>query len=58
MNSDSQLNSDSDLVCFIFLIIGVQNKLTKQLIKIQMRRLIRIRLIWISNVYKCMSEFS
>ena len=37
---------------FHILIIGIKNKLTKQTVKILMRRLIRSRLIWISSVYK------
>ena len=39
-------------------VIGVKNKLTKQTVKILMRRLIRSRLIWISIVCKCVSEFT
>ena len=39
-------------------VIGIKNKLTKQTVKILMRRLIRSRLIWISTVCKCMSEFT
>ena len=39
-------------------IIGMKNKLTKQTEKILMRRLIRSRLIWISTVCKCVSEFT
>ena len=39
-------------------IIGIKNKLTKQTVKILMRRLIRSRLMWISTVCKCMSEFT
>ena len=39
-------------------IIGIKNKLTKQTVKILMRRLIRSRLIWISTVCKCVSEFT
>ena len=42
----SQVNSDSNLVCFI------KHKV------ILMRRLIRSRLIWISTVCKCMSEIN
>ena len=38
--------------------IGIKNKLTKQTVKILMRRLIRSRLIWISTVCECMSEFT
>ena len=41
-----------------YLIIGIKNKLTKQTVKILMRRLIRSRLIWISTVCKCMSELT
>ena len=43
---------------FHILIIGIKNKLTKQTVKILMRRLTRSRLIWISSVCKCMSEFT
>ena len=43
---------------FHILIIGIKNELTKQTEKILMRRLIRSRLIWISTVCKCMSEFT
>ena len=43
---------------FHILIIGIKNKLTKQKVKILMRRLIRSRLIWVSTVCKCMSEFT
>ena len=39
------------LCLFHVLIIGIKNKLTKQTVKILMRRL-----IWISIVCKCMSE--
>ena len=39
-------------------IIGIKNKLTKETVKILMRRLIRSRLIWISTVCKCVSEFT
>ena len=39
-------------------IIGIKNKLTKQTVKILMRRLIRSRLIWIFTVCKCVSEFT
>ena len=39
-------------------IIGIKNKLTKQKVKILMRRLIRSRLIWISTVCKRVSEFT
>ena len=39
-------------------VIGIKNKLTKQTVKIQMRRLMRSRLIWISTVCKCVSEFT
>ena len=38
-------------------IIGIKNKLTKQTVKILMRRLIRSSLIWISTVCNCVSEF-
>ena len=38
--------------------IGIQNKLTKQTVKILMRRLIRSRLIWIYTICKCVSEFT
>ena len=38
--------------------IGIKNKLTKQTVKILMRRLIRSRLIWIYTVCKCVSEFT
>ena len=48
----SQVNSDSNLVCFI------KHKVIKQTVKILMRRLIRSRLIWISTVCKCMSEIN
>ena len=58
MPLDRRLNSDSDLVCFHILNIGIKNKLTKQTVKILMRRLIRSRLIWIFTVYKCVSEFT
>ena len=37
--------------------IGIKNKLTKRTVKILMRRLIRSRLIWISTVCKCVSEY-
>ena len=59
-NFRHEVISDSDLVCFIFHIsfIGIKNKLTKQTVKILMRRLIRSRLIWISTVCKIMSEFT
>ena len=40
---------------FHILIIWIKNKLTKQTVKILM---IRSRLIWISTVCKCMSEFT
>ena len=36
--------------------IGIKNELTKQTVKILMRRLIRSRLIWIYTVCKCVSE--
>ena len=39
-------------------VIGIENKLTKQTVKLLMRRLIRGRFIWISTVGKCVSEFS
>ena len=39
-------------------IIEIKNKLTKQTVKILMRRLIRSRLIWIYTVCKCVSEFT
>ena len=39
-------------------IIEINNKLTKQTVKILMRRLIRSRLIWIYTVCKCVSEFT
>ena len=35
-----------------------KKRFTKQTVKILMRRLIRSRLIWISTVCKCMSEFT
>ena len=38
--------------------IGIKNKLTKQTVKILMRRLIRSRLIWIYTVCKRVSEFT
>ena len=38
--------------------IGIKNELTKQTVKILMRRLIRSRLIWIYTVRKCVSEFT
>ena len=38
--------------------IGIKNKLTKQTVKILMRRLIRSRLIWIYTVCKRASEFT
>ena len=38
--------------------IGIKIKLTKQTVKILMRRLIRSRLIWIYIVCKCVSEFT
>ena len=41
------------LCLFYSSIIGIKNKLTKQTVKILMRRLIRSRLIWISIVCKC-----
>ena len=45
--------------CFFHLrIIGIKIKLTKQTVEILMRRLIKSRLIWISIVCKCMSEFT
>ena len=55
--SDRQLNSDSDLVCFIFQILE-KNKLTKQTVKILMRRLIWSRLIGIYTVCKYVSELT
>ena len=39
-------------------VTGIKNKLTKQTVKILMRRLMRSRLIWISTVCKCVSEFT
>ena len=39
-------------------IIGTKNKLTKQIVEILMRRLIRSRLIWISTVCKRVSELT
>ena len=39
-------------------VFGIKIKLTKQIMKILMRQLIRSRLIWISTVCKCMSEFT
>ena len=39
-------------------IIGIKNKLSKQTVEILMRRLIRSRLIRISTVCKCVSEFT
>ena len=39
-------------------VIGIKNRLTKQTVKILMRRLIRSRLIWIFTVCKCVSEFT
>ena len=38
--------------------IGIKNKLTKQTVKILMRRLIRSRLIWIYTVCNRVSEFT
>ena len=38
--------------------IGIKNKLTKQTVKILMRRLIRSRLIWIYTVCKCVPQFT
>ena len=38
--------------------IGIKNKLTKQTVKILMRRLIRSRLIWMFTVCKRVSEFT
>ena len=38
--------------------IGIKNILTKQTVKILMRRLIRSRLIWVYTVCKCVSEFT
>ena len=43
---------------FHSLIIGIKNKLTKQTVKILMRRLIRSRLISISTVCKRVSDFT
>ena len=43
---------------FHILITGIKNQLSKQTMKILMRRLIRSRLFWISSVCKCMSEFT
>ena len=39
-------------------VIGIKNKLTKQTVKILMRRLIRSRLIRVSTVCKCVSKFT
>ena len=39
-------------------IIGMKNKITKQTVKILMRRLIRSRRIWISTVCKCVPELT
>ena len=39
-------------------VLGIKNKLFKQAVKLLMRRLIRSRLIWISTVCKCVSEFT
>ena len=39
-------------------VIGINNKLTKQTVKILMRRLVRSRLIWMFTVCKCVSEFT
>ena len=41
---------------FHSLVIGIKNELTKQTVIIQMRRM--SRLIWISTVCKCVSEFT
>ena len=38
--------------------IGIKNILSKQTVKILMRRLIRSRLIWVYTVCKCVSEFT
>ena len=38
--------------------IGIKHKLTKQTVKILMRRLIRSRLIWTFTVCKCVFEFT
>ena len=38
--------------------IGMKNELTKQTVKILMRRLIRSRLMWIYTVCKCVSKFT
>ena len=54
VNSDGQVNSDSDLFGLYF----NKNKLTKQTVKILMRWLIRSHLIRISTICKCMSEFT
>ena len=43
---------------FHSLVIGIKNKLTKQTVKILMRRLIRSRLIRIYTVCKCVSKFT
>ena len=39
-------------------VIEIQNKLTKQTVKILMKRFLRSRLIWISPVCKCVSELT
>ena len=57
-NFGHQVNSDSDVCLLHTLITRIKNKLTKQTVKILMRRLIRSRLIWISTVCKRMSEFT
>ena len=38
--------------------VGIKNKLTKQTVKILMRRLIRSPLIWFYTVFKRVSEFT
>ena len=43
---------------FQILIIGINHKITKQTVKILMRRLIRSRPIWMSTVCKCISEYT
>ena len=45
--------------CLVHILnIGIKNKLTKQTVKILMRRLIRSHLIWIYTVCKCVSELT
>ena len=39
-------------------VIGIKNKLTKETVKILMRRLLRSCLVWISTICKCVSEFT